>query len=191
MCKTLGPHSPSVASSTPPTTPAIPRQPRASLSSPRYSLSLSLQLPRDAIRMASNSPYPDPDQPMGGAPGLYGNQNGNTPPAQQQQHMTSDTDLQMQENLAQLQRSNDLMQHPGGPGQQMNPLSAAHHHFHSPPRPTHSPQQMAQTVMNLEDHNIYGDHENASRKRSKVSRACDECRRKKVCWHCFVRQDNC
>jgi hypothetical protein len=63
--------------------------------------------------------------------------------------------------------------------QQMNPMSAAHHSFHTPPRPTHSPQQMAQTVMSMEEHAMYGD-DSASRKRSKVSRACDECRRKKV-----------
>jgi hypothetical protein len=138
--------------------------------------------------MASNSPYPDPDQPMGGAPGVYGNQNGGTPPAQQQQHLPSDADLQLQENLAQLQRSNDMMQHPGAPGQQI-PLSAAHHHFQSPPRPTHSPQQMAQTVMNLDDHNIYSDHDGSSRKRSKVSRACDECRRKKVRQSCYAGYD--
>lgn len=133
--------------------------------------------------MASNAPYPDHDAPMGGGPGLY-TQNGGTSPAQQQQQMPSDADIQLQENLAQhLQRSSDMMQHQAAAqGQQMNALNPAHHHFQSPPRPTHSPQQMAQTVMSMEDHNMYSDHGDGSRnKRSKVSRACDECRRKKVC----------
>jgi hypothetical protein len=127
--------------------------------------------------MTSNASYPDPDAPMGSSVPLYGTQNGGTPPAQQQQHLPSDADLQMHENLAQLQRSNDMMQAGPGQGQQMNPLT---HHFQSPPRPTHSPQQMAQTIMSMEDTSMYSDHDSASRKRSKVSRACDECRRKKV-----------
>ncbi|KAF2276694.1 uncharacterized protein EI97DRAFT_432941 [Westerdykella ornata] len=138
--------------------------------------------------MASNAPYPEPDASMSGT--MYGAPNGAPSPVQQQQHMASDADLQLQENIAQLQRSNDMMQAaPGQPQQlgQMNPLTAAHHHFQSPPRPTHSPQQMAQTVMNLDEHNMYSDQD-ASRKRSKVSRACDECRRKKI--RCDATSEN-
>lgn len=130
--------------------------------------------------MASNSSYPDPDAQMGGGSGLYGNQNGGTPPPQQQHNMPTDPELQLQEGIAQLQRSSDMMHAGAAHAQQMNPMSAAHHSFHTPPRPTHSPQQMAQTVMSMEEHAMYGD-DSASRKRSKVSRACDECRRKKVC----------
>ena len=116
------------------------------------------------------------------ASGLYNNQNGGAEPAQQPQHMAVDTDPQMREDLLQLQRSSEMM-HAGPPqGHQMNAAMTAHHHFQTPPRPTHSPQQMAQTVMSLEDHGMYSDQDGGSRsnKRSKVSRACDECRRKKV-----------
>lgn len=91
-----------------------------------------------------------------------------------------DADLQLHDNLAHLQRSSDMMHSGVSQAQQMGALSAAHHHFQTPPRPTHSPQQMAQTVMSMEDHAMYSDHDGGSRKRSKVSRACDECRRKKV-----------
>ncbi|KAF2749612.1 hypothetical protein M011DRAFT_492708 [Sporormia fimetaria CBS 119925] len=131
--------------------------------------------------MASNSSYPDPP-PAGAGPGLYGNQNGGTPPARTQQELSSEADRQLQENLAQFQHSNDMMHVAVSSAQQMNQMNAlagGHHHFQSPPRPTHSPQQMAQTVMNMEDHNIYSSEE-SNRKRSKVSRACDECRRKKI-----------
>ncbi|KAF2655236.1 hypothetical protein K491DRAFT_716458 [Lophiostoma macrostomum CBS 122681] len=140
--------------------------------------------------MASGPSYHDTDAQIG-ASGLYGHQNGGTPPAQQAHHLTTDADIQMQDSLAQLQRSSDII-HAGGPqGHQMNAaLSAAHHHFHTPPRPTHSPQQMAQTVMNLEDANMYSDQDGGSRsnKRSKVSRACDECRRKKI--RCDATSEN-
>jgi hypothetical protein len=134
--------------------------------------------------MASGPSYQDADAQMGA--GLYTHQDGGTPPAQQSHHLTTDADLEMQESMAQLQRSSEMM-HAGAPqGHQMNAaMNAAHHHFQTPPRPTHSPQQMAQTVMSLEDHNMYSDHDGVSRsnKRSKVSRACDECRRKKVLLH--------
>jgi hypothetical protein len=123
--------------------------------------------------MSSNAPYHETDAQLGGSAGLYGNQNGGTPPG------PTDPELQLQESLGQLRGASDMM-HAGAPqGQQMGGLNA-HHQFQTPPRPTHSPQQMAQSVMSLEDHGMYGDHDSASRKRSKVSRACDECRRKKV-----------
>lgn len=79
------------------------------------------------------------------------------------------------------------MMHPPGPQQpqyqqmaHMGPAMAAHPHFQGPARPTHSPQQMAQHVMSLEGHHDHFDPNDPTRKRSKVSRACDECRRKKV-----------
>lgn len=133
--------------------------------------------------------YADPDAQMGGGPGSYVNQNG-TPPAQhqQQQHMT-DPELRLQENLQQLREGGD-MTHANGPQQpqyqqlaQMAPNMGAHQHFQPPLRPTHSPQQMAHAVMSLEGHHDAYDPNDPSRKRSKVSRACDECRRKKV-RHC-------
>jgi hypothetical protein len=134
--------------------------------------------------MTSN--YADPDAQMNAGPGPYVNQNG-TPPAQQQQqqHLT-DPDLQLQEKLQQF-RDDAQMMHTTGPQQpqysqmaQMGPAMGAHPHFQTQPRPTHSPQQMAHAVMSLEGHHDAYDPNDPSRKRSKVSRACDECRRKKV-----------
>ncbi|KAJ4371435.1 Glucose-responsive transcription factor [Neocucurbitaria cava] len=138
-----------------------------------------------AVAARSNmSNYADPDAQMGAGPGPYGNQNG-TPPSQQQQHMT-DPELRLQENLQQLREGGD-MAHANGPQQpqyqqlaQMAPNMSAHQHFQTPLRPTHSPQQMAHAVMSLEGHHDAYDPNDPSRKRSKVSRACDECRRKKV-----------
>jgi len=133
--------------------------------------------------MATTSAYGDPDNQLGaGSAGIYV-QNGGTPPAQQQQqHMHTDPELQLRENIQQLQQGTEML-HAAPQAHQMGGMNAVHHHFQTPPRPTHSPQHMAQSaqsVMGMEDHNPYGDHDSASRKRSKVSRACDECRRKKV-----------
>lgn len=120
---------------------------------------------------------------MGGGPGPYGNHNG-TPPAQQQHQDLTDPELQLQEKLQQF--SNQVM-HSNGPQQpqyqqpaQMAPLQGAHPHFQAQQRPTHSPQQMAHVAMSLGEHHEPFDPNDPSRKRSKVSRACDECRRKKV-----------
>ncbi|KAF9699932.1 hypothetical protein EKO04_001467 [Ascochyta lentis] len=147
--------------------------------------------------MTSN--YADPDTQMGGGPGPYGNHSG-TPPAQhqhhhQQQHQQhqdlTDPDLQLQEKLQQF--SNQVM-HSGGPQQpqyqqpaQMASLQGAHPHFQAQQRPTHSPQQMAHVAMSLGEHEQF-DPNDPSRKRSKVSRACDECRRKKI--RCDATSEN-
>jgi len=137
--------------------------------------------------MSSN--YADPNAQMSGAPGAYVNHNEAQPTQQQQQHM-SDPELRLQENLQQLREGGDMM-HSGNQQQpqpqpqyqqlaQMPPSMGAHQHFQSPARPTHSPQQMAHAVMSLEGQHDAYDPNDPSRKRSKVSRACDECRRKKV-----------
>lgn len=44
-----------------------------------------------------------------------------------------------------------------------------------------TPQQLAQRSLDVGQGADPNDADSASRKRSKVSRACDECRRKKVC----------
>ncbi|KAF2468487.1 uncharacterized protein BDR25DRAFT_55263 [Lindgomyces ingoldianus] len=149
--------------------------------------------------MASTGAYTEADSAqMGGGSGLYVNQNGGTPPPQQQQqqqppqqqqHVPTDPDLQFPDIAQQLQRSSEMM-HAGAPQtHQMNAALNAHHQFQTPPRPTHSPQAMAQSVMNLEEHMSYSDHDGgSSRKRSKVSRACDECRRKKI--RCDATSEN-
>lgn len=128
--------------------------------------------------------YADPDTQMGGGSGPYVNQSA-TPSAQQQQQHLTDPELRLQENLQQLRDGGDIAQ-TSGPQQaqyqqlaHLGPSMGAHQHFQAPLRPTHSPQQMAHAVMSLEAHDAY-DPNDPSRKRSKVSRACDECRRKKV-----------
>ncbi|KAI8935385.1 hypothetical protein NX059_007968 [Plenodomus lindquistii] len=137
--------------------------------------------------------YADPDAHMGGS-GPYVNQHG-TPPAQQQpqSQQLTDPELRLQENLQQLREGGDMI-HAGGPQQpqyqqlaQM-PVMGAHQHFQAPPRPTHSPQQMAHAVMSLEGQHEHYDPNDPSRKRSKVSRACDECRRKKI--RCDATSEN-
>jgi hypothetical protein len=118
--------------------------------------------------------YAEANAQLGGAPGSYVNHN-ETPPAQQQQQHMSDPELRLQENLQQLRDGGDNQQLA-----QMPSTMNAHPHFQSPARPTHSPQQMAHAVMSLEGQHDAYDPNDPNRKRSKVSRACDECRRKKV-----------
>ncbi|KAF2025862.1 hypothetical protein EK21DRAFT_75499 [Setomelanomma holmii] len=134
-----------------------------------------------------SSAYPEPDAQT------YVNHNGTPPAQQQQQHMT-DPELRLQENLQQLRDGGEMM-HTGNPQQpqyqqlaQMPPTMSAHHHFQSPARPVHSPQQMAHAVMSLEGQHDPYDPNDPSRKRSKVSRACDECRRKKI--RCDATSEN-
>ncbi|KAH7083335.1 hypothetical protein BKA63DRAFT_403028 [Paraphoma chrysanthemicola] len=134
-----------------------------------------------------SSTYPEPDAQS------YVNHNGTPPAQQQQQHMT-DPELRLQENLQQLRDGGDMMQsgHPPQPQYQqlaqMPPSMGAHHQFQSPARPVHSPQQMAHAVMSLEGQHDPYDPNDPSRKRSKVSRACDECRRKKI--RCDATSEN-
>jgi hypothetical protein len=141
--------------------------------------------------MASTTTY-DAESQMAAGAGLHGNQNGETPPAQQQQQQQQQPhaqmhvdDLQLEERIQHLQRGTEMM-YANPQGHQINAALNAHHQFQTPPRPTHSPQQMAQHVMSLDGQDMYSDHDGSSRKRSKVSRACDECRRKKVQLHYIV-----
>jgi len=127
--------------------------------------------------------YTEPDAQMGGAQGAYTDHT-DSPSAQQQQQQMTDPELRLQENMQQLRDGGDMLHaHPQPQYQhitQMPSAMGAHAHFQSPARPTHSPQQMAHAVMSLEgQHDMY-DPNDPNRKRSKVSRACDECRRKKV-----------
>ncbi|KAL5441791.1 hypothetical protein PMIN06_001442 [Paraphaeosphaeria minitans] len=139
--------------------------------------------------MASTAPYGDADDKSGGGSAMFVNQNGGTPPQQQQQHIPTDPELQLREQL-QMHQGGDMM-HQAPHLQQMGAMNATHHHFQTPPRPVHSPQHMAQSaqsVMGIDDHNAFADHDGATRKRSKVSRACDECRRKKI--RCDATSEN-
>ncbi|KAL1594385.1 hypothetical protein SLS60_010145 [Paraconiothyrium brasiliense] len=141
--------------------------------------------------MASTVPYGDAEEKPGGSSNMFANQNGGTPPQQQQQpqHIPTDPELQLREQL-QMHQGSDMM-HQAPHLQQMGATNAMHHHFQTPPRPVHSPQHMAQSaqsVMGIDDHNAFVDHDGATRKRSKVSRACDECRRKKI--RCDATSEN-
>lgn len=112
---------------------------------------------------------------------------------QQQSQQLTDPELRLHENLQQLREGGDMI-HTGGPQQPQYPQLAqmpnmgAHQHFQGPSRPTHSPQQMAHAVMSLEGQQEHYDPNDPSRKRSKVSRACDECRRKKI--RCDATSEN-
>ena len=48
--------------------------------------------------------------------------------------------------------------------------------------PPSTPQQLAQRGLDVDQGQDGTNPDSSSRKRSKVSRACDECRRKKVRW---------
>ncbi|KAF1977316.1 hypothetical protein BU23DRAFT_550647 [Bimuria novae-zelandiae CBS 107.79] len=146
--------------------------------------------------MASTGPYGDAEEKPSGGTAMFVNHNGGTPPQQQQQqqqqqqHIPAD-ELQMREQLSQhIQQGADMM-HPQAHLQPMGAMNAPHHHFQTPPRPVHSPQHMAQSaqsVMGIDEHNAFLDHDGTTRKRSKVSRACDECRRKKI--RCDATSEN-
>lgn len=49
-----------------------------------------------------------------------------------------------------------------------------------------TPQQLAQRGLDADQSEDHHDSESSARKRSKVSRACDDCRRKKVRFHIVV-----
>ena len=53
---------------------------------------------------------------------------------------------------------------------------------YGPPQPS-TPQQLAQQGLDMDGHNT----DPSGKKKTKVSRACDECRRKKVCQESFVK----
>lgn len=119
--------------------------------------------------MSSGPSYPSPTavQVGGGAAPFYG-QNGGSPsqlPADlqrlQQADLSQDTSMMMAASMN----------------------GAEHYADHEIPMddsmggPT-SPERLAQGVLNMEQGDVMAT--SAARKRSKVSRACDECRRKKV-----------
>ena len=56
------------------------------------------------------------------------------------------------------------------------------------PQPA-TPQQLAQRSLDVNQEADENDPDSTSRKRSKVSRACDECRRKKVCILTLARRE--
>ena len=127
--------------------------------------------------MTQNQSYPSPNAAqIGGAAGPFFGQNGGLSPP------NMSTDMQLSAELsraAQPVMSSDAnsVQDNGDPGTQLQ--------HHTPIRQEPSPQQVAQGVMSLGEHPHPGfstpqDAGSSSRKRSKVSRACDECRRKKV-----------
>ncbi|EON68598.1 hypothetical protein W97_07856 [Coniosporium apollinis CBS 100218] len=139
--------------------------------------------------MASGGSYPSPTQgQMSSGAGIYLGQNGNQAP---QQDIPSELSL-----VAELQRVTAPMMVSGPP--QAHGLPTNHHEqqVHTPVQQHDTPpEDLAHSVMALQQEQVYGQQDDFSdpnsssaRKRSKVSRACDECRRKKI--RCDATSEN-
>jgi hypothetical protein len=103
---------------------------------------------------------------------------------------TSQQRLSPPDNLPQL--SAQMLRHappmttaPITPGQDIAPLSLPGNDSRLPTSPQQQQPQAPQSGMDPSHDSSFGDP-TAPRKRSKVSRACDECRRKKVCFNALV-----
>jgi hypothetical protein len=112
------------------------------------------------------------------SPSVVGIGDGNAP------FFTSQQRLSPPDNLPQL--STQMLRHappmttaPMTPGQDMASMSLPGNDSRPPPSPQ---QQAPQSAIDPSHDPSFGDP-TAPRKRSKVSRACDECRRKKVCFN--------
>lgn len=153
--------------------------------------------------MSEPQSYPSPNaaQMAAGAAGLYAHPNGSMSPSQEQSnpvdpHLSLQNDNSLQTTLhdqlaASLSRVNEAPMAGTGQNQQSH-VPMAHHHIQQvqPSQPNqrhHDIMGIAQDVMNVARDSHYQPQQDTNlRKRSKVSRACDECRRKKVCaldWH--------
>jgi len=120
--------------------------------------------------MAGETSYPSPSaaQIAGGA-GPFFAQNGG-------EQVQIPNDLQ-QLQAAEIPRSqSSFMENAVNGGHQ---YAQAGHPAHDASRQPSSPQRLAQGVLGMSGQDEYQSSE-GPRKRSKVSRACDECRRKKV-----------
>ena len=127
--------------------------------------------------MTQNQSYPSPNAAqIGGAAGPFFGQNGGLSPP------NMSTDIQLS---AELSRAAQPVMSSDANSVQNNGDAEPQLQHHTPSRQEPSPQQVAQGVMSLGEHphpefSTPQDAVLSSRKRSKVSRACDECRRKKV-----------
>lgn len=138
--------------------------------------------------MSEPQSYPSPNaaQMAAGAAGLYAHPNGNMSPPEASSAVDPHLSLQHEQTLhqeltAQLTRATEAPMG-GAQNQQSHGLPMGHHvgQVHTPVQQPSTPQQMAQNAMNMAQDPHYSQQDSNQRKRSKVSRACDECRRKKV-----------
>ncbi|KAK8203446.1 hypothetical protein BKA81DRAFT_94513 [Phyllosticta paracitricarpa] len=158
--------------------------------------------------MSDSQSYPSPNaaQMAAGAAGLYAHPNGNmSPPAEQSNPVDPHLALQNDNNLHQelashLSRINEAPMATAPTQQSHMPMAHHHHHHHHQgiqqvPQPQPNQQRhhdimgIAQDVMNVaRDPHFSPQQDTNMRKRSKVSRACDECRRKKI--RCDATSEN-
>ncbi|KAJ9667345.1 Glucose-responsive transcription factor [Coniosporium apollinis] len=125
---------------------------------------------------------------MSSGAGIYLGQNGNQAPPQE---IPSELSL-----VAELTRATAPMMVSGPP--QAHGLPTSHHEqqVHTPVQQHDTPpEDLAHSVMALQQEQAYGQpddysdpNSSSARKRSKVSRACDECRRKKI--RCDATSEN-
>ncbi|KAK8241360.1 hypothetical protein IWZ00DRAFT_67239 [Phyllosticta capitalensis] len=155
--------------------------------------------------MSEPQSYPSPNaaQMAAGAAGLYAHPNGSMSPSQEQSnpvdpHLSLQNDNSLQTTLhdqlaASLSRVNEAPMAGTGQNQQSH-VPMAHHHIQQvqPSQPNqrhHDIMGIAQDVMNVARDSHYQPQQDTNlRKRSKVSRACDECRRKKI--RCDATSEN-
>lgn len=127
--------------------------------------------------MTQNQSYPSPNAAqIGGAAGPFFGQNGGLSPPNMSTEIQLSAELSRAAQPVMASDANAARDN-GDAGQQLQ--------HHPTIRHESSPQQVAQGVMSLGEHphpefSTPHDPGSSSRKRSKVSRACDECRRKKV-----------
>ncbi|EKG12817.1 hypothetical protein MPH_10060 [Macrophomina phaseolina MS6] len=146
--------------------------------------------------MSEPQSYPSPNaaQMAAGAAGLYAHPNGNMSPPEPSSavdpHLSLHSGQTLEQELsAQLRGATDssmgaAQNHPPQHG-----LPIPHvPQVHTPVQQPSTPQQMAQNAMNMAQDPHYSQQDSNQRKRSKVSRACDECRRKKI--RCDATSEN-
>lgn len=146
--------------------------------------------------MSEPQSYPSPNaaQMAAGAAGLYAHPNGNMSPPEASSavdpHLSLHSGQTLEQELsAQLRGAAEA---PMGPAQNHPPqhgLPIPHvGQVHTPVQQPSTPQQMAQNAMSMAQDPHYSQQDSNQRKRSKVSRACDECRRKKI--RCDATSEN-
>lgn len=129
-----------------------------------------------------------------GAAGLYAHPNGNMSPPEASSavdpHLSLHSGQTLEQELsAQLRNAADASMAPAQNHAPQHGLPIPHvGQVHTPVQQPSTPQQMAQNAMNMAQDPHYSQQDSNQRKRSKVSRACDECRRKKI--RCDATSEN-
>ncbi|KAL1649491.1 Glucose-responsive transcription factor [Diplodia intermedia] len=145
--------------------------------------------------MSEPQSYPSPNaaQMAAGAAGLYAHPNGNMSPAEASSavdpHLSLHSGQTLEQELSAQLRGAAEAPMPAQHQQPQHGLPMAHvGQVHTPVQQPSTPQQMAQNAMNMAQDPHYSQQDSNQRKRSKVSRACDECRRKKI--RCDATSEN-